>query len=1388
MPFDQLRSSPLKNMGLFVVIFSALLLSGFCRGGPATLTPESGTCWVMGNLHYTFDGNYYTFMGNCTYTLAKNCHVSGTLPAFEVETNNLGNIQVQSAGTVTINVYGINIAMVGSEFGVVRVNYQQWNLPINLNNGQVKLSQTGLFVIMETDFGLKVQYDWNEYLAVTVPGSFADSVCGLCGNFNNKKEDDLTTPSGSVASSVAVLGKSWRVPGAADEAHCQDECVGQCGNCPLSEVQKLENQIFCSALLQDVVEYAGCQPQIDSSVFQSNCMLDLCQGEAVNTYLCNTIQGFADICQRSGVQVPKWRTSTQCPTPKCQENSHYEFCGSACPATCANPNTPTKCNATCVESCVCNDGFVLSGTKCVPKSQCGCMYEGHYVEAGASFWGGESCTKRYTCSAGGSLSLNQTSCPAGQQCQVVQGIRGCYPVNYATCMVSGDPHFVTFDGQRYNFQGTCAYQMAGVSNQTSLEHFSVVLQNNGQDKKIGSVVKLVEVNVYGYTIVISKEHPGAVVVNDELFSLPLMLDSNKLHLYMSGWFAVIETDFGVKVYYDWNSVAFVIVPSTYSGVMEGLCGNYNFNPKDDMQMRDGKQAATSQELGQSWKVGTIPGCVDGCSGPCPGCNATQKATYNSNSYCGLISDPAGPFRDCHSKVDPAGFLSDCIYDVCLYQGSGNMQCKTLTAYTAACQLKGAIVYSWRSSQFCDAQCPSNSHYELCTSGCPRSCQADSTLSNCGSQCMEGYVCDEGYLLSGDECVPANQCGCISEGKYYQDGQVFYPDALCEKECTCNGTVQCTQSSCGPYEKCEMKNYVRSCQPLGKGVCSISGDPHYNTFDNATYDFQGTCTYIAAKGCNLSGMRLTDFSVAVENEKWYALSANPKVSVTKVVVVEVYGSILILRRNEAKMVWINGVLLHLPQNLHNGAVKVYQEGANDVIVTDFGLRVTYDLVYHVTITLPGNYRGRTCGLCGNFNNNKTDEFQLPDGIISKDSQAFGAAWKVHVPGVVCDDGCSGDLCPKCDSSDKAAIEAKCAIITNPTGPFAACHDVIDPASYFRDCVYDVCLAKGDQSMLCHSIAAYMLDCQDFGAKIQDWRSPSLCPFPCSSGSHYDTCVLPCTSPCPGLAETVTCTTTCVEGCACDKGYHYNGTGCVPFDQCSCYYNGQTYRVGESIISDGCHRIHTCQSSGVVLSKNMTCDLNENCLVKNGVMGCYIQQCFLNGNGTLTPFNGEGGTITVPGAYEIIQNCKKSQTSDWFRVVVKLEMCTPGVNSIIAVYVFFNEVMVTVNNKHEVFINGMAMTQTTFSQNNVKVLVSDNTVTINSPSSLQLTFSSTNELTLSVSDNVADMVCGACGKLRPVDTTLRDLRERLLVSLHSPSTVFASLNAGQWTAPDFPQCGL
>lgn len=85
---------------------------------------DSGTCWVMGNLHYTFDSHYYTFMGNCTYTLAKSCD-GAAVPAFQVDTENTnlqGNLPIPSVGAVIINVHGINITILRNTFGMVQVS------------------------------------------------------------------------------------------------------------------------------------------------------------------------------------------------------------------------------------------------------------------------------------------------------------------------------------------------------------------------------------------------------------------------------------------------------------------------------------------------------------------------------------------------------------------------------------------------------------------------------------------------------------------------------------------------------------------------------------------------------------------------------------------------------------------------------------------------------------------------------------------------------------------------------------------------------------------------------------------------------------------------------------------------------------------------------------------------------------------------------------------------------------------------------------------------------------------------------------------------------------------------------------------------------------------
>lgn len=107
-------------------------------------------------------------------------------------------------------------------------------------------------------------------------------------------------------------------------------------------------------------------------------------------------------------------------------------------------------------------------------------------------------------------------------------------------------------------------------------------------------------------------------------------------------------------------------------------------------------------------------------------------------------------------------------------------------------------------------------------------------------------------------------------------------------------VECKNFSCGPNEKCKIENGVQKCHPVGKGVCRASGDPHYLSFDGRKFDFQGTCTYTLSKSCGVEGTHLQAFSVQVENEQWDQMRGKKKVSVTRLVAMEVYGFTLIMR--------------------------------------------------------------------------------------------------------------------------------------------------------------------------------------------------------------------------------------------------------------------------------------------------------------------------------------------------------------------------------------------------------------------------------------------------------------------------------------------------------------
>jgi von Willebrand factor type D domain len=60
---------------------------------------------------------------------------------------------------------------------------------------------------------VKLLWDGESFLEVTVPPAFKRRLCGLCGNFNGRRRDDLRMRSGQLATSVEQFGASWKVGG-----------------------------------------------------------------------------------------------------------------------------------------------------------------------------------------------------------------------------------------------------------------------------------------------------------------------------------------------------------------------------------------------------------------------------------------------------------------------------------------------------------------------------------------------------------------------------------------------------------------------------------------------------------------------------------------------------------------------------------------------------------------------------------------------------------------------------------------------------------------------------------------------------------------------------------------------------------------------------------------------------------------------------------------------------------------------------------------------------------------------------------------------------------------------------------------------------------------------
>ncbi|XP_073722617.1 alpha-tectorin-like [Misgurnus anguillicaudatus] len=1303
------------------------------------------TCTIAGDPHYyTFDNQIFHFQGTCTYVLSEAC--GNGLPYYHIEGKNdhRGSTHVSWTRMVRVFVYDQEIELIKDHYYEAKVNGTFRATPFTLNNGSIQVYQSGFTLVISTDFGLVVTYDAYSWVTISVPYEYQNATCGLCGNFNLHPEDDFRSPSGDILSSDVDFANSWQVEGDTDPECHNVRCTGlACLDCSANDMSVYSDTNHCGLLGDVFGPFAACHSVLAPQTYVENCVYDLCLGGGYQPILCQALNVYAAQCQQQGVQLGQWRRQGFCEINCPIEHSHFEAQGTSCPATCSDPSAPMNCPLPGQESCICDDGYILSAGTCVPEAACGCTFEGFYYAEGQSVVLDEDCGRQCVCSSM-TMICSHHQCGPAEVCEVHNGVRGCRPTSYATCSVEGLGSYHTFDGETFRYPGACGLTLARVMAPSQLPSFALTVEK--VPRGLQGFARFLKFEAEGTQVSIEMGEGSNVQVDGQMVGLPISVGSSQIRIYHSSVRGfVLETNFGVTIRADWPHIVRITAPSTYSGTLGGLCGNFNGNIDDEFYSPDGVLLNDTQTFADSWRDGSLSAH---CEDPA---DLWEPGQYQNSSqfseHCSIMTMPDGPFAECSRTIDPSQRIQGCIQMLEQTSGAREALCESLRGYTLLCQQKGITVGEWRSITYCDPICPLNTHYELCGTSCPASCPSLSFPFQYTLQCQEGCQCNDGLVLNGDQCVPPTGCGCHYAGRYRQPGEQFWHGEECQSLCVCNGitgNVQCTPSSCSEQEVCRVVDGEYGCHPNPHASCSASGDPHYISFDRTYFDFQGTCRYVLATVCN-DTRGLPVFQVDARNEAWWGSS----VSVTVQVFVNVSGHLVHMTQemNGYSSVQVDGEIRNLPILLDSGRVSVYSTGSQTVVSTDFGFSVTYGF-WAVNIIVPADYRGVTCGLCGNFNGHTEDDFMTPSGSLAPSANQFGAEWKVEDE-VQCSDthNRNDDPC-----QDQTIAHSLCEIIRDNQGPFSFCHAVVDPQAYFNDCSFDVCLSGNRNDVLCHSLESYMRACQSANAVVFPWRESASCVMPCQlENSHYELCGTDCGHTCASSVD-ASCEHTCSEGCFCNDGFVRSAGLCVPVEQCGCLYDGFYHDIGEQFWNSECSQRCECFGPNDLRCSASSCPATMECTVRNGHRGCYSEMstCTVWGDPHYITFDGAVAHFQGTCSYEIAQTCGNATDEDLeFRVVAtnrhRGNMAVSFV-SVVDVWLSHHgqQAQITIGQNRRLKVNGNSTDSSTFQISDlVEVYEEPGFVVLNAFNEFTVHFDGQSTLLVRLSQSFHGSVCGMCG---------------------------------------------
>ncbi|OCT81798.1 hypothetical protein XELAEV_18024306mg [Xenopus laevis] len=717
--------------------------------------------------------------------------------------------------------------------------------------------------------------------------------------------------------------------------------------------------------------------------------------------------------------------------------------------------------------------------------------------------------------------------------------RGMNPAhNDQVCSTWGNHHFKTFDGDIFQFPGTCNYIFASHC-MTNYEEFNVQIRRATSAER--PTISYVTMKIEGLVIELTK---GQVLVGGERVTLPY--NQLGVHIQISSIYVKVAAKLGLVLFWNEDDALSLQLQPKYINSTCGLCGNMNQVKQDEFKA-NGIELSPLQYGNLQKLDGPTEQCEHITPSPPKNCSDLREACFR------MLSNPA--FADCELRIPVDPYVESCVMDLCNCQNSSDVTClcDTLAEYSRQCGHAGGKPQNWRSHLICQRSCPMNMTYEECGSPCADTCSNSDRKTTCADHCIDGCFCPPGTVFDDMDnrgCVPLSECSCTYNNKNYAVGESYSTNC---RNCTCVG---------GQW----------SCQALPcPGYCSLQGGSHIYTYDGSHYNFHGDCSYVFTKDCAESMFTvLAEILICGVTDTETCLKSIT-LSLDKgqtVVTVKSSGTVL-----------INGIYAQIPLTTEN--LTVFQASSFYLIIQSFsGLQIQVQLnpVMQLYVNLDPKYQGSTCGLCGDFNNVRKDDFRSLSGAVEGTAAAFANTWKSQAE---CDNvkDSYGNPCALSVENERYA-QYWCSMLTDANGPFAPCHSVVNPTLYEKNCMYDSCNYERSEDSVCAALSYYVHACAVEGITLNGWRTTVCGKYTksCKKNTTYKYSISTCQTTCRSLSEPdPTCSVSFppVDGCGCPDDTFLDESGsCVPAKKCPCYYKGSPMPAGEVIYDNGA--MCTCQS--------------------------------------------------------------------------------------------------------------------------------------------------------------------------------------------------------------------